>query len=139
MSAHDRLATAERFLLTHNQADYRTAFDEYFTPDVVIHEYLPGLPEAVDRAAYEQFIAAFRAALPDIRNRLEDSAAAAGDRVTLRWTGYGTHTGAPLMQIPATGKAVRARGLYLLRFENGRIAEVWNHWDNLNVMAQLTG
>jgi len=138
MSTHPMIETAKRFLLTHNQANYREAFDEYFTPDVVIHEYLPGLPDAMDRAFYEQFIAGFRAALPDIHNTVED-VFAGGDRATLRWKGYGTHIGADLMQIPAAGKAVEAHGIYILRFQNGKIAEVWNHWDNLNVMTQLQG
>jgi len=138
MSNNHITETAKRFLLTHNQANYREAFDEYFTPDVVVHEYLPGLPDAINRTIYEQFIAGFRAALPDIHNSLEDMFAD-GDRVTLRWKGYGTHTGADLMQIPAAGKSVEAHGIYILRFQDGKIAEVWNHWDNLSVMAQLQG
>jgi predicted ester cyclase len=109
-----------------------------FTPDVMIHEYLPGLPDTMNRTIYEQFIAGFRAALPDIHNSLEDIFAN-GDLVTMRWRGYGTPTGADLMQIPAAGKAVVAHGIYILRFENGKIAEVWNHWDNLNVVTQLQG
>jgi predicted ester cyclase len=138
MTAETMLATARRFLLTHNQADYLAAFDSYFTPNVVVHEYLPGLPDAMPRAVYEQFIAGFRAALPDIHNQLED-AFANGDRVVMRWTGYGTHTGADLMQIPAGGRPVKAQGIYILRFEGDRIAEVWNNWDNLNVAQQLSG
>ena len=138
MSTDQMIETARQFLLTHNQANYREAFDSYFTPDCLIHEYLPGLPESMDRAVYEQFIASFRAALPDIRNQLEDIFAH-GVYVAIRWTGYGTHTGADLMQIPAAGRPVKAHGIYILRFEDGKIAEVWNHWDNLNVMRQLSG
>ena len=136
MSNSPSTETARRFLLTHNQANYLEAFDEYFAPDVIVHEYLPGLPDAMNRTIYEQFIAGFRAALPDIHNSLEDMFSD-GDCITMRWNGYGTHTGADLMQIPASGKSVVAHGIYILRFENGKIAEVWNHWDNLNVMTQL--
>jgi predicted ester cyclase len=138
MSATPNLEIAKRFLFTHNQANYRAAFDEYFAPDCVVHEYLPGLPPDMNRPIYEQFIAGFRAALPDIHNKLE-AAFVDDDHVTLRWTGYGTHTGAELMQIPASGRAVKACGIYILRFHQGKIAEVWNHWDNLNVMTQLRG
>jgi predicted ester cyclase len=136
MSTETMLATARRFLLTHNQADYLAAFDTYFAPDVVVHEYLPGLPDAMPRPVYEQYIAAFRAALPDVQNKLLDIFAD-GDRVVMRWTGGGTHTGADLMQVPASGRPVWAQGIYILRFEGDRIAEVWNNWDNLNVMQQL--
>ena len=136
MSIERNLEIGKRFLLTHNQANYRQAFDEYFSPDVVIHEYLPGLPDAMDRAFYEQFIAGFRAALPDIHNEIGDIFAA-GDRVAIRWIGKGTHTGAELMQIPAAGKPLTAHGIYILRISDGKIAEVWNNWDDLAVMAQL--
>lgn len=126
MSIDQLIETAKQFLFTHNQANYLDAFDSYFTPSCLIHEYLPGLPEPMNRVVYEQFIAGFRAALPDIHNQLEDIFAQ-GDRVVMRWTGYGTHTGADLMQVPATGQSVTAQGIYILRFEAGRIAEVWNH------------
>ncbi len=138
MSTDQLIETAKQFLFTHNQANYLDAFDRYFTPTCLIHEYLPGLPEPMNRAVYEQFIAGFRAALPDIHNQLEDIFAQ-GDRVVMRWTCYGTHTGADLMQVPATGQSLTAQGIYILHFEAGKIAEVWNHWDNLNVITQLSG
>ena len=60
--------------------------------------------------------------------------------LAVRWVGGGTHTGEPLVGIPAAGRAVRAHGVYILRFaSDGTIAEVWNHWDNLNVVQQLGG
>jgi hypothetical protein len=57
----------------------------------------------------------------------------------MRWTGFGTHTGADLMQFPANGKVVTAHGVYVLRFENGKIAEVWNHWDSLTLLEDTYG
>ena len=75
---------------------------------------------------------------PDIRNTVEDSVAE-GDRVVVRWTGNGTHTGAPLMGVPAMGAPVTAQGVYVFRIVDGKIAEVWDNWDNLNVVQQLGG
>lgn len=129
---------ARRFVLEHNQAGFRQAFDDLLTADVRIHEYLPGLPETLDRTGYEGFITGFRAALPDVRNEIADLFVC-GDRAAVRWTGGGTHAGADLMGLPARGKPVQAHGVYVLRFRGDRIAEVWNHWDNLNVHAQLAG
>jgi steroid delta-isomerase-like uncharacterized protein len=129
-------ALARRFLFEHNQEGYLASFDDLLASDVVVHEYLPGLPEAMDRAGYEGFIGMFRASLPDIGNTLEDLFVA-GDRVAIRWTGSGTHTGAPLLGIPASGKRVKAHGIYILRLEGDRIAEVWNSWDGVNLLAQL--
>ena len=136
MSNQSNLEIARRFLFNHNQANYRETFDEVFTPDVAVHEYLPGLPNPMNRAMFEQFIAGFRAALPDIHNEL-DAIIADGDQVAMRWTGHGTHTGADLMQLPAKGKSVVAHGIYILHFRDGKIAEVLDNWDNLSVMAQL--
>ncbi|HLF28299.1 MAG TPA: ester cyclase [Anaerolineae bacterium] len=138
MSIETDREIAKRFLFTHNQANYLEAFDEYLAPDCIVHEYLPGLPDAMNRAMYEQYIAGFRAALPDVENHLEDIFVD-GERVAMRWTGGGAHTGADLMQIPASGKPVTAHGIYILRIRDGKIVEVWNHWDNLNVVAQLRG
>lgn len=128
---------ARRFVLEHNQPNYLASHEALLTQDAIIHEYLPGLPSSLDRVGYTHFIAAFRSALPDIGNTIED-VIAAGDKVVVRWTGGGTHTGEPLMNQPATGRPVQAHGVYILRFADGKIAEVWNHWDNLNVLTQLT-
>jgi steroid delta-isomerase-like uncharacterized protein len=127
---------ARRFVLEHNQPDYLASHEALLAPDAVVHEYLPGLPDRLDRAGYAGFIAAFRAALPDVANTIED-VIVADDRAVVRWTGGGTHTGGPLLGRPATGRPLRARGVYVLRFVGERIAEVWNHWDNLNVLDQL--
>jgi predicted ester cyclase len=43
------------------------------------------------------------------------------------------------MGIPAANKPVIAHGIYIFRFEGDCIAEVWENWDNLNVMTQLQG
>ena len=36
-----------------------------------------------------------------------------------------------------TGKLVKFSGLVLIRIENGKIAEAWNHYDFLNMYQQL--
>jgi predicted ester cyclase len=41
------------------------------------------------------------------------------------------------MDIPATGSRVTAHGTYILRFRGHKIAEMWDYWDNLNVLQQL--
>jgi steroid delta-isomerase-like uncharacterized protein len=137
MSIEQNKALATRFLLEHNQANYMASLDELLAPDVILHEFLPGLPQDMNRAIYNEFIAGFRRALPDIANQLQIIVAEA-DFVAMRWTGTGTHTGEPLMGIPSSGKKVSANGLYLLRFRDGKIIEVWDNWDNLNLMQQIS-
>lgn len=136
MSSEENKVIARRFVQEHNQANYLTAFDQLLAPDCIVHEYLPGLPESMDREAYTHFIAMFRSAIPDIYDTIEDMVAE-GDKVVVRWKGYGTHTGADLMGVPAGNKKVTANGTYIFRFAQGKIVEVWDNWDNLNVMQQL--
>jgi steroid delta-isomerase-like uncharacterized protein len=90
------------------------------------------------RAAYEQFIAAFRASLPDIHNTLEEVAGDA-ETITVRWTGHGNHSGAPLMGVPPNGESVTANGVYVFHIRGDKIVEMWNYWANLNVLQQLGG
>jgi steroid delta-isomerase-like uncharacterized protein len=137
MSVEENRSIARRFVLEHNQAGYAATFDELLAPGCVVHEYLPGVPPAMDRGAYAQFIAAFRAAMPDIHNEVED-VIAERDTVVVRWTGYGTHTGASLMGIAAQGRQVQAHGVYVFRIAHGKIEEVWNLWDTVNVLGALS-
>lgn len=138
MDTNDAEALARRFVLEHNQAEYRTTFAELLTPDCIVHEYLPGVPPTMDRPAYEQFIGAFRAALPDIHYSVDEVIVGSGS-VVVRWTGNGTHTGEPLMGVPPSGNAIKAHGVYVLHLTGGKITEVWDYWDNLNVLQQLGG
>ena len=59
-----------------------------------------------------------------------------GDLALLQWTITMTHTG-EFMGMPATGRTVAATGMSLQRFENGKIVEAWDNWDQLGAFAQL--
>jgi steroid delta-isomerase-like uncharacterized protein len=66
---------------------------------------------------------------------LED-VVAEGDRVVVRWTGHGTHSG-EFMGIPPTGQSFSIAGIDVIRFEDGRMAEHWHVVDQLALMQQL--
>jgi predicted ester cyclase len=79
-----------------------------------------------------------RAALPDLRFIPdEDLIVAEGDKVVVRGTVTGTHTGAPLFGVPATGKQLTWTGIDTSRVENGKIVERWLNADILGLMQQL--
>jgi steroid delta-isomerase-like uncharacterized protein len=59
-----------------------------------------------------------------------------GDRVAVRWTGTGTHSG-EIGGIPATGNAIEVAALSVHRIEDGKIAETWTVWDTLSFMQQI--
>ncbi len=65
-----------------------------------------------------------------------DEMIAEGDKVMVRWTFHGKHQG-EYLGIPPTGKQVTFSGIYIFRIADGRIAEVWNLWDQLGEWRQL--
>ncbi len=59
-----------------------------------------------------------------------------GKYVAVRASYGGTQRG-PFGPFPATGRRVDIEFLGMLRIEDGRIAEMWVEWDNLNILTQL--
>jgi predicted ester cyclase len=116
-----------------NRGDVSAA-DQTFAPDCVIH--ITGSPERnLGLAGFKQMIAGLLAAFPDLRVTIEDQVVS-GDKVTTRWTAEGTHAG-PLGEVKPTGKRVKIDGLILDRVVGDRVAERWEHWDQMAMMQQL--
>jgi steroid delta-isomerase-like uncharacterized protein len=109
------------------------ALEELLDPDFVDHDALPG--QSPDREGHRQILAAFRSALPDLKVTTED-VVVEGDKVVSRWTARGTHQG-DLMGIAPTGNGVTIKGIDVLRVAEGRIAERWAQFNDLEVMQQL--
>jgi steroid delta-isomerase-like uncharacterized protein len=105
-----------------------------FATDYVRHDLRPGNPvsgpEGQMRIATD-----FRSAFPDLTMTV-DLMIAEGDMVVVRWTTKGTHTGQWGKVLP-TGKHATFSGVNIFRIENGKVAELWNHRDDLGLMQQL--
>lgn len=110
-----------------------SAVDEHFRPDVVGH--LPGVAELRGPAVYRRAALERRRALPDLRYRTLHCFGEE-DRVMLRAELLGTHLGR-LAGIPATGMRVRTTEMTIFRFQDGRVAELWQQGDDLGVLDQL--
>ena len=65
-----------------------------------------------------------------------DLVLAEGDLVAARWTATGTFTG-PWGTVEPTGKRAEFSGVNLYRFRDGKVAEIWNHRDDLGLMQQV--
>ena len=109
------------------------AVDEIYAPDFVNHSAPPGMPN--DRAGLKALVGMNLGAFPDLKVT-SDFQLAEGDKVVMRWTATGTHTG-ELMGIPATGKPVKMTGIAIVRFADGKIAELWMESDQMGMMQQL--
>jgi len=107
--------------------------DELVEPDVLIHMSLP--IEATGPQAFKQVWAMLLRALPDLQLTIEDLIAA-GDKIVARNTVTGTHLG-DYRGLPPTGKTVTYDEIFIFRFADGRIAEMWGVVDVFSQMKQL--
>ena len=77
-----------------------------------------------------------RSAFPDLKATIEDTIAE-GDKVVIRMTWRGTHTGGEFMGIPATGKSVSIGVIDIIRISGGKAVEHWGQMDSMLMMQQL--
>ncbi|MGY1836422.1 ester cyclase [Blastococcus sp. SYSU DS0510] len=110
--------------------------DRFVTADVRVHAGTPGAAPATEglQQLRESF-SRFRTALPDLHVHLDD-VLAEGDRVAVRWTGSGTHSGA-LAGVAPTGTPVRWGGTDLYRIAGDKVAEWWRNDDMVWLLHQL--
>jgi len=79
-----------------------------------------------------------RGSLPDLKFIPDDdNSFAADDKVVVRGTVTGTHTGGPLFGVPASGKTLDWTGIDISRVTDGKITERWLCADILRLMTQL--
>ena len=133
MTIKDHKARARRvaeFLNTGNMA----LVDENVAPNFVRHD-LGGGPDVVGPEGVKLFVGAVRAAFPDIEMTIDD-VIGEGEKVVIRYTLRGTHTG-EFQGIAATGKKVTWAGINIYRWEGGKVAETWQLLDALGLMQQL--
>ena len=74
-------------------------------------------------------------AFPDNRSTVLDLVAD-GDKVSYRWEAEGSHR-ETYERVPPTGKRVKAQGITISRFENGKIVEEWASWNKSSVLHAL--
>ena len=134
--------------IERNRANTRRVFEEAFgqgrlevvdeclAPDGVDrHE----MPEGDFRAHLKGVITMLRAAMPDLAMTVEDLIAE-GDRVAVRVTLTGTHTGDEFFGIPAAGNTARVEQFHIIQFDDAGRALV--HWASVGegqLLNQLGG
>jgi steroid delta-isomerase-like uncharacterized protein len=134
MAGEDNKALVHRFYVEVWQNGNYEVADEVFAPDYVRHDLRP-TQAASGPEGQKQIARAFRDAFPDLRFDVE-LLVAEGDYVAARWLASGTHTGS-WGSIEPTGHRVTLAAVNIFRFENGRVAELWNHRDDLGLQEQL--
>jgi predicted ester cyclase len=107
--------------------------DEICEPDVLFHAPVP--TGATGTQALKQVWPVLLRAFPDLRVTVEDLIEE-GDKVVSRNTVTGTHQG-EYMGLPPTGKSVTYNEIFVCRFVDGRVAEIWGVVDVFAQMKQL--
>ena len=124
-----------RFIAVVNASDW-DGLDPLMTEDFHRHSMATtDLPEITSREQFKELQRSSAVAFPDQQVAVE-TMIAEGDLVAVLATYSGTNTG-PMGPTAPTGRAVRVPFMGILRFEEGRIAEMWVEWDNLAMMTQL--
>ena len=108
-------------------------YDRLLAENAVVH-----FPNGVEMAR-EQAIAseeAFYAAFSGVKHTIDDLSAS-GDRVVLRETVSGTHTG-EFAGIAPTQRAIDFTAILIYRISGGQIAEIWAEADLGALMQRLS-
>jgi steroid delta-isomerase-like uncharacterized protein len=133
MSTPENKAIIRRFFEEGLSTGDMALLDEIVAQDFTLHGAPPGLPSG--REDFKLLVGMFRSAFPDYRDSIEDLVAE-GDKVVVRWTFRGTHTG-DFQGIPATGKHVKTTGISIFRVHDGKIKDDWTIIDMVGLLQQL--
>lgn len=133
MSVHNKTALRRLFEEAWNLGNLDVV-NEILSPDFVGHFLPTGVPGGPE--GFRMYITGYRTAFPDLHMQIDDMIAE-GDKVALRITFHGTHTG-PLMQLAPTHNEVTLGAMIIARFDaDGRYTEGWGEHDKLALMQQL--
>jgi steroid delta-isomerase-like uncharacterized protein len=131
MSEENKASTRE-FYDGINRGDYAVV-ESLVADDFVDHEEIPGIPP--NRDGVRQFFETMHSAFSGFRVNVEDMIAE-GDKVVVRATIQGTHTG-EFLGIPATNKQVNVPVVDIVRVRDGKAVEHWGVTDMGALMVQL--
>jgi len=109
------------------------ALNELVSANSVDHDPAPG--QVAGPKGYIDFFSKLRTAFPDLGISLE-YLVADDENVSFAYTITGTHQG-DFNGIPATNKRIKARGMQISRFENGKMVERCGSSDELGILKQL--
>jgi predicted ester cyclase len=107
-----------------------------FAPTFLVHNLVDNNDETKTIEMQRKFLGELLTGIPDLTYTVND-VTQQDDRIVLRLTANGTHTG-DLWGFKATGnKLNNLSEIFFFRFEDGRIVELWVQLDMLNLLKAL--
>ena len=134
MSEENKALVRRWFDEVWNQGREAT-IEELFPTEGVAHGLGDSEADARGPAEFRPFVANIRSSIPDVHIDVDDILAE-GDRVAVRITLKGTHSGMGLGVPPTEGK-VSIQGIIIVRIVHGQIVEAWNSYDQLGLLRQI--
>jgi predicted ester cyclase len=131
MSTETNKSVIRNMLLALEKGDKQNV-DQYIASNWVNHD--PSLPPMQGLEGAKQLIELW-SAFSNRKVTIEDSLAE-GDRVAMRFTISGTHTGS-LMGIAPTGKTINLTASGIFRIVDGKATDNWVNFDALGMLQQL--
>lgn len=126
-------ALVKRFYEEVNRANIET-LKEMLAPD--FSQYNPsGSPNSISRDQWLKAMANIYKAFPDFHYDIQDIIAR-GDKVVVRTVFKMTHEG-DWYGIPPTGNKIEVSEIFIIRIQDGKIAEEWGITDRLAAFQQL--
>jgi predicted ester cyclase len=124
-----------------NKQTVRRIYEEYVNqarpellPELIAADYVA--PDGQrGHAAYGSVVDGLRRGVPDIRFKVEDLIAE-GDRVAIRWTWSGKHTGT-LNGLSPSNRHVKNDGIAIYELRGGKVSKVWLQTDRLGFLQQI--
>jgi predicted ester cyclase len=103
-------------------------------PELIAADYV-GPQGGTGPAGYRATVESLRAGMPDIRFTIEDLVAE-GDRVVVRWTWTGRHTGT-FRGFKPTSAQIENSGIAIYQLRGGKVIRSWLETDRLGVLQQM--
>ena len=132
MTKQDNLAVQQKFGTAVNSGQLELLRD-VIAADVVDHDPAPDQGEGPE--GYIRMFAALRASFPDLAVSV-DQIVTDDDKIALAYTMTGTQKG-EFLSIAPTGRKIRARGVQIARFQDGKMVERWGSSDQLGILQQI--
>ena len=132
MSQQDNIKLQQQFGEAVNSGNL-SALGDIVAPGAVDHD--PAPDQGTGPEGFIKFFTMLRSAFPDLKIAVEHMVADE-ENVAFAYTVTGTHSG-DFLGVPATGRQIKARGMQITRFENGKQVERWGSSDELGILQQI--